>query len=686
MKQIVVIILVAFALASCQPKKQNAGLDKDKKQFIPAEVRAGVIDSLKQKYGEAEAFRIEKGVAQVASLWEEKDGKPEDFTRFCKQSFVKQGGGLDTLFNKLSRNFEIVWGNFLKMNIELMVPLHLDQGEITPIDEKFGSFNPSAHLTEDLFQNQVAFITALNFPFYNLAGKAEKGSSWSPKQWSEARMGDVFISRVPADLQQKSSDATTAADTYISEYNICMDKLVDEKGSSLFPQDLKLITHWGLRDELKSNYNGSDGLKKQEMIYAVMKRIIDQTIPSQVINSPRYTWDPVANKIKAGDKEETIQSEPDTRYAMLLNNFRAMQAIDAYSPQYPTFIQRKFDGEMEISQEEVEKLFTNFVSSPQVKDVAAIIQKRIGRELRPFDIWYNGFKAQSGITEEELDKKIRSLYPSPAQFQADLPNIMKKLGFSNEDASFITSKIQVDPSRGAGHAQGAAMRSEKARLRTRIAGNGMNYKGYNIAVHEFGHNVEQTITLHNVYDYMLNGVPNTAFTEALAFIFQKRDLELLGMKETNTDKETMMTLDHFWACYEIMGVSLVDMNVWKWLYAHPDATPAQLKEAVMTISKEVWNKYYADVLGSKDETILAVYSHMIDAPLYLSAYPIGHLIDFQIEKYLMGKNFATEVKRIYSFGRVTPQVWMKNAVGEELSEKPLLEATSKAVTSINQKK
>jgi hypothetical protein len=371
---------------------------------------------------------------------------------------------------------------------------------------------------------------------------------------------------------------------------------------------------------------------------------------------------------------------------MLLNNFRAMQAIDAYSPQYPTFIQRKFDGEMEISQEEVEKLFTNFVSSPQVKEVAAIIQKRIGRELRPFDIWYNGFKARSGITEEELDKKIRSLYPSPAQFQADLPNIMKKLGFSSEDAAFITSKVQVDPSRGAGHAQGAAMRSEKARLRTRIAGNGMNYKGYNIAVHEFGHNVEQTITLHNVYDYMLNGVPNTAFTEALAFIFQKRDLELLGMKETNTDKETMMTLDNFWACYEIMGVSLVDMNVWKWLYAHPDATPAQLKEAVMTISKEVWNKYYADVLGSKDETILAVYSHMIDAPLYLSAYPIGHLIDFQIEKYLVGKNFATEVKRIYSFGRVTPQVWMKNAVGEELSEKPLLEATSKAVTSINQKK
>jgi hypothetical protein len=424
------------------------------------------------------------------------------------------------------------------------------------------------------------------------------------------------------------------------------------------------------------------GQQKQEMIFEIMKRIVDQSIPSQVINNPAYEWNPVSNSVTQAGKVVETEAEPDTRYKMLLGNFKAMQAIDAFSPQYPTFIKRKFESEMELSQEEVEKLFINFVSSPQVKEVASLISKRLGRSLRPYDIWFNGFKSSSGINESELDKKTRALYPNPAAVQNDLPNMLKKLGFKPEDASFIASKVQVDGSRGAGHAQGAAMKSEKARLRTRIAANGMNYKGYNIAVHEFGHNVEQTITLHNVPDYMLNGVPNTAFTEALAFIFQKRDLELLGFKETNPDKESMMVLDHFWACYEIMGVSLVDMNVWKWLYQHPDATPAQLKEAVLSISKEIWNNYYAEVFGSKDETILAIYSHMIDAPLYLSAYPIGHLIDFQIEKYLEGKDFATEIKRIYSVGRLAPQVWMKNAVGEELSEKPLLEATAMALKNL----
>ncbi len=57
----------------------------------------------------------------------------------------------------------------------------------------------------------------------------------------------------------------------------------------------------------------------------------------------------------------------------------------------------------------------------------------------------------------------------------------------------------------------------------------MDYKGFNIAVHELGHNVEQTFSLYEVDSTLLQGVPNTAFTEALAFVFQARDLEVLGL-------------------------------------------------------------------------------------------------------------------------------------------------------------
>ena len=44
-----------------------------------------------------------------------------------------------------------------------------------------------------------------------------------------------------------------------------------------------------------------------------------------------------------------------------------------------------------------------------------------------------------------------------------------------------------------------------------------------------GHNVEQTFTLNDVDHIFLKGVPNTAFTEAFAFVFQGHDLELLGL-------------------------------------------------------------------------------------------------------------------------------------------------------------
>jgi len=226
------------------------------------------------------------------------------------------------------------------------------------------------------------------------------------------------------------------------------------------------------------------------------------------------------------------------------------------------------------------------------------------------------------------------------------------------------------------------MKGERAHLRTRIGEGGMDYKGFNVAMHELGHCVEQTLTLYDIDYYLLNGVPNTAFTEALAFVFQKRDLDILGIKDNQPNKYDLMALDIFWSNYEIMGVSLVDMNVWKWLYENPDATKQQLKEAVIRISKEVWNKYYAEVFGSKDQPILAIYSHMIDYPLYLSAYPIGHLIDFQLEKQIEGKNFGDEIIRIYSKGRILPQQWMKEAVGEELSNKPLLESVNKALDKI----
>ena len=125
-------------------------------------------------------------------------------------------------------------------------------------------------------------------------------------------------------------------------------------------------------------------------------------------------------------------------------------------------------------------------------------------------------------------------------------------------------------------------------------------------------------------------MPFTAFTDGFAFSFQARDLQLLGLKKEDPLTEHLKALDTFWSTFEIAGVGLVDMKIWRWMYDHPKASPEQLNKAVLSIAKQVWNKYFAPVLGMEDQILLAVYSHIIDAGMYTPDYPLGYIIQFQI--------------------------------------------------------
>jgi hypothetical protein len=650
--------------------------------FIKSQTVSKIIHNLSGIH-KGEKERIERGVQHVASLWLKSDGPAEAFEDFCQKNFIADVKERQIFFEKISRNLEILNGHFNEVTLKLQEPLHLRYGKINSIDEAFGGFDAGAHLQEDLFASKIAFRVALNFPYYSLKEKEKFGKNWSRREWAYARLGDYFTSRIPASLKQEVSRVSSNSDVYISQYNIYAGKLVDNEGNRPFPKDMVLLSHWNLRDELKANYPlGKEGLHKQKMIYEVMKHIIAQTIPQNIINSKDYLWNPFTNTTILNGKEVNSESEPDTRYQQIINNFVALKALDPYTP-LDTYIKRKFEGEMEISQPDAEALFEKLLKSDILRKIGELISQRLGRRLEPFDIWYDGFKARSSINEDSLTAKTRRLYPNTNAVKKALPNFLIKLGFDKNTAQWIADKISVDPARGSGHAWGAAMKGQKSHLRTRVPEEGMDYKGYNIAIHEFGHNVEQTISLYDMDYYILNGVPNTAFTEALAFIFQKRDLSLLGMENESPRQEAMQTLDVLWSTYEIMGVSLLDMRIWKWLYAHPTATASEVKKATIDMAKQIWNNYYAPVYGVKDQPILAVYSHMISYPLYLSAYAYGNIIEFQLEQYLKTHDFAKEVLRIFKQGRLTPNEWMKKAVGSPLDVDPMLQLAEEALKEVS---
>jgi oligoendopeptidase F len=94
---------------------------------------------------------------------------------------------------------------------------------------------------------------------------------------------------------------------------------------------------------------------------------------------------------------------------------------------------------------------------------------------------------------------------------------------------------------------------------------------------------------------------------------------------------------------------------------------------------EVWNKYFAPVMGVKDSPILAIYSHMVEVPLYLPNYAYGQIIENQVESYIADKKFSDEVDRIFKLGKLTPQQWMKGATGKKISAQPIIEALNIAL-------
>ena len=611
-----------------------------------------------------------RGIDQAAALWTAEDGSKEDFQNLVRAYYCQTDSERWVLFESLSRILERCNESADMLTVELLKPTQLtNAGEPTAADWIMSGYSPMAHFSDDLFANKIAFITVINFPHYSLEEKNSLGKDWSRQEWAMARLGDVFTTRVPADVNARLAQAQADAENYIADYNIYMGSLRTEDGRQLWPEDKVLLSHWNLRDELKALYaDTAAGQEKQEMIYQIMQRIVCQQIPQAAINQGDYLWKPYS---------DTLNPEPYTRYERILATAHALMEEDRYCPSAPTGIQRNFEEGMEIPAQEIDSLFRALVGSEQVKQVAAVIRARLGRELRPYDIWYDGFKTRATLNEDELSEQTRRLYPDAEAFAKDMPRLLECLGFLGEEARKIAEHIVVEPARGSGHAWPCMGRQEPARLRTRIAPAGMDYKGYNIAVHEFGHCVEQVLDMYEIDHYMLSGVPNTAYTEASAFLWQHRDLQLMpnGQKPMANSNEV---LDQFWSMYEIMGVSLVDMQMWKWIYAHPDATPKQLCEATVGIAREVWNQYYEPVLGEHDCVLLAVYSHMVNAPMYLPNYPLGHIVQYQLEEHLAKFTdphaFAEEYARIYRLGRLTPQQWLIRAVGAEPSIDPILRA------------
>ena len=642
-----------------------------------------VIKRMAHEFGKPYRERIVNGVGWVAAFWQPSDGTAKEFSDFCMKNFLTDEAEREALLKAVGEKMEQISGSNLETFRLMHRPIHVETGvPVSRYDKLFAGINPFTSKGEMLFDAKIAFVILLNFKCYPGEELLAREDKMTRRDWLETRAVDAVRGRTPVRIERKILDASLACENYISGYYFHIHRILDADGNPYFNEPKRLISHWGLRDELKGQYGEPGGEHRQAMLYEVMKRVISQRVPKEIIDNPDITWQLENNKTRVAETGELIESEPesDTRYEHCRQIFLMEKAADRHYGR--SFIERSFIDGCEIPEGAVRVLIDEILKSPLAQETAAVVRKLLGRELKSYDMWFNRFVSHDA---KAFDPIIRAKYPTAESFEADIPNILRQLGFESEKADFVGSQIKVEVARSSGHAWGAIRRGDKSLLRTRCEPTGMNYQNYEVSLHELGHCVEQVMALNFSDNIFLADLPNSAFSEAFAFYFEKRLLDLLGVTGHAELEDEFLTLHRFWDAFHICGVALLDIRIWNWLYGYANLSAEDIKNGVRRIARDVWNRYFAPVIGTRNDDILAIYSHIINYPLYIPNYAVGEIASFQILDFCRGKHWPTEMERMCRIGYVTPNVWMKAAVGSPLSLEPMFRLTKEALQKINAK-
>ena len=632
-------------------------------------------------HGESHRAAITRGVKQVQARWCAEDGDAESMRTFCVQHFVADPALRTRLLDRLESAVETVTGHLYEIRRDLRWWTDVRTETCPGVDDLLAKFDPAPDLSDQLYRQKLAFLALLNFPRSDLAEMLREGDAWNVNRWAESRLAQTFGPRIPSALGERARRIGHEASVFVAGFHIPVDALVDASGKRWLPQGRKLLAHWLVREEVKANYGDpANGLARQRALMWVMARHIDGTIPASVMDGTNTKdWNAAQNTL-GGAAPGTLDGPK--RYQQWLQQRDLSFEFDRLYPEAPTAIARKFDLDREIPEAEVERLLVGLLEHPVMNDLAAFLRKRLGRALEPQDIYFEDVAETRPA--EEMNAAVKRMFPDEGAFEKRLPEVLRGLGFSAADSDFLGSRIRVEIARGSGHAMRPGMPEYGAWLRTSRLDGELGWDGFDTAMHELGHNLEQLCSTHFAPRPLLRNVPNTACTEAFAFLYQSLGRRVLGL-ETPEQAAKSFQLDSIatmLAACQIAGPSLLELHTWRWIYANPTATAEQLRDEVLAIAERLWSRFYEPHFGKDPYRILAAYQHMVGHPLYLADYTIGHVMSHQIRSHLRGKDLAAETKRITSIGSFTPDYWMRKAVGSPLSIEPLAKDCAAALRAI----
>ena len=528
---------------------------------------------LTARYGAGQRLRIQRGLAQTARFWQAQDGGAGQFEQLVRDQFAGDPAALDALFQRVSRVLAGLDEGLGGIGRELAAPK--GPGSQLPVQGLLGGLDPAAHLSEDGFASQLAFAVLLNFPLTTLAERTRDGAAWTRRQWAEAWLAERFSLRVPAGVFRAVAAARFAAERSLADACFRPDRLTP-RGRRLYPPGSTPCRE-DPRNEIQAQYaSGKEAVPRQRALQKALERIVAQDLPPGVTGDGGVDWDPFSAQ---GDPAVG----PGERYHRLLGTWKAARMLDPYAPLAPTQIARSLEEVCQMPEARLRPLLETLCGSPLAARAGRLIRSRLGRNLEPFDLWYDGFRPGAWAA-------------------ADL----------------------------------------KALVLQRCPG----------------------------------------ARDDLAAVLQR-----LCQPQPGPQGEALDALSAFWSAWAASGAALVDLEVWHWLYAHPEADAAGLKAAVLDIARNQWNRVYAPVLGGRDCLLLASGRHLIDQPLGLPLYPLGQVMAFQVLRQAGASGSPEETfARCASLGRMTPDPWLQRAAGAPLGTAPLLDAAARAVKALSERR
>ncbi len=635
------------------------------------------IVQLVAKHGPGHADDIARGVEMCERVWDFSRDKRAAFRAFCLKQYVPRGKKRQQLMSRLDEFHHLLAGSLgAVLKVARAGQDMADLPELA-VDQVLGAFAPRCHLLEDYRRFKIAAVVQLNF------GTDETGAPRTRAGWAARRLSRVGREVIPAELSAQYASAAGAVDRFISGYNLHLNNIEFGDKRVRFPKGTRLIAHWGLRDYMMSLNGGRNALVRQQAIMGLMRQVVDGEVPAELLDDPQVSWDVPRGRIRrAGQKSwRKVSGQGALRWEKFRKVWQAQRAIDPYT-RHGNLIDNKFLDEREMPEEMVVGMLTDVLASPLAERVACFMRDQLGRELQPFDIYHCDFESD-GPGKAPLPYDIRKRYPTAAALNDAIVEILVSLGWRKKRAQWIRDRIRVDNGRSAGHAWPPQHEHDLQLLRVRVDKGGCDELNFETFMHELGHCVEGVLSSYEMDYKILWGVPNTAFTEGFAFTFQDRTDQVLGRGSEKqgaaADRQMLM---RFWEPFEIGGAALTEIRFFHWLYDNPDATARQMMRAMRKIGDGVWQEFYARILGPDGHGLLSVYSHILWGDFYLAEYPVGYLIGHQVRRHLQGKSLPREMERMCALGEIGPQSWMRAAIGQKISVKPLLDDTDAALVRL----